>query len=601
MKILKYISSYSVLLLINTLLFFTVNNNFPSLVSEANNSLLNSITNIQPSFSLSISFFFYPLLITFVTILVKTVLYDKTLIKNDPIEIIKNYLLLTIIILFSFLFVTYLLRFLNFPRSFFILYIFLSPLSVLIYELFERFLLNLNKPKLNITSYLLIIMMTSFLISILLNDSNLTSAEYKNTETEAETQFEYDLDSLTENRGCFIFAGSDIDVNCFENSTTELIGKYEEKFNNIVKYNDDFLLLTKDGKVYKYLEDGIDLILNFDEKVYYRPDGYSETGLLGLAFHPEENFYLVSYTNNEVSLILEKVNYEGSIENILESEILYSIPTNVGGHFSGTVIWSDYFQGFLFAIGDMESSDWGIFESDPLNTTSPKGKVLLFQSDIKFKSPKLTLNSDAKILDNVVAYGLRNPWQIFEFENKLFIPDVGLSTYEEINIINYSDYLEKGEQESKNFGWPLFEGPQFVIELPLKNKSQLVPDNTKDNLELLYIEENNYSSAYDYVVQTLEEPDFYYNHNPSPTSPYYRAAIIGSDIFKSSEYGTRFVFTDYMSKEIFLFDYDLNKLDIFMLSENILGQPVAIKTLSSIDKTFLIVTTFGEILKISIP
>lgn len=601
MKILKHISSYSVLLLINTLLFFTVNNNFPSLVSEANNSLLNSITNIQPSFSLSISFFIYPLLITFVTILVKTVLYDKTLIKNDPIEIIKNYLLLTIIILFSFLFVTYLLRFLNFPRSFFIFYIFISPLSVLIYDLFERFILNLKKPKLNITSYLLIIIMTSFLISILLNDSNLTSVEYENTETEAETQFEYVLDSLTENRGCFIFAGSDIDVNCFENSTTELIGKYEEKFNNIVKYNDDFLLLTKDGKVYKYLEDDIDLILNFDEKVYYKPDGYSETGLLGLAFHPEENFFLVSYTNNEVSLILEKVNYEGSIENILESEILYSIPTNVGGHFSGTVIWSDYFQGFLFAIGDMESSDWGIFESDPLNTTSPKGKVLLFQSDIKFKSPKLTLNSDAKILDNVVAYGLRNPWQIFEFENKLFIPDVGLSTYEEINIINYSDYLEKGQQESKNFGWPLFEGPQFVTELPLKNKSQLVPDNTKDNLELLYIEENNYSSAYDYVVQTLEEPDFYYNHNPSPTSPYYRSAIIGSDVFKSSEYGTRFVFTDYMSKEIFLFDYDLNKLDIFMLSENILGQPVAIKTFSSIDKTFLIVTTFGEILKISIP
>ena len=41
--------------------------------------------------------------------------------------------------------------------------------------------------------------------------------------------------------------------------------------------------------------------------------------------------------------------------------------------------------------------------------------------------------------NTILAYGVRNPWGIGLLEEKLYVPDVGRSTYEEVSILNVSD------------------------------------------------------------------------------------------------------------------------------------------------------------------
>ena len=70
----------------------------------------------------------------------------------------------------------------------------------------------------------------------------------------------------------------------------------------------------------------------------------------------------------------------------------------------------------------MESSGWGPLNSESLNTSNPRGKVLLIEDNNKynFNSPLISLVQNQSKLDNIVAYGFRNPWQILEYNNQLF-------------------------------------------------------------------------------------------------------------------------------------------------------------------------------------
>ena len=55
------------------------------------------------------------------------------------------------------------------------------------------------------------------------------------------------------------------------------------------------------------------------------------------------------------------------------------IPVNIDGHFAASLYWSNFFEGFLISYGDMESSGWGPLNSEPLNTSNPRGKILLIE------------------------------------------------------------------------------------------------------------------------------------------------------------------------------------------------------------------------------
>jgi glucose/arabinose dehydrogenase len=56
----------------------------------------------------------------------------------------------------------------------------------------------------------------------------------------------------------------------------------------------------------------------------------------------------------------------------------------------------------------------------------------------------------------VYAYGFRNPWRwSFDPDGFIWLTDVGLSSWEEINIV----------QPGANYGWPILEGPDCRLEV----------------------------------------------------------------------------------------------------------------------------------------
>ena len=58
------------------------------------------------------------------------------------------------------------------------------------------------------------------------------------------------------------------------------------------------------------------------------------------------------------------------------------------------------------------------------DTTTPKGKVLLLNiqnNDGLFEIPMIGDEKNSTPLNNVIAYGLRNPWKTYEYGNYLFI------------------------------------------------------------------------------------------------------------------------------------------------------------------------------------
>ena len=108
-------------------------------------------------------------------------------------------------------------------------------------------------------------------------------------------------------------------------------------------------------------------------------------------------------------------------------------------HFAGTLQWSDYFEGFLLSVGDMEANNASVLNLSLL-TQPPKRKSNLVRVRKEIYSPKINSVNLYEPPQNIVAYGLRNPWQMMEYDGKLIIPDVGNQNIEELNIISYEEF-----------------------------------------------------------------------------------------------------------------------------------------------------------------
>ena len=66
--------------------------------------------------------------------------------------------------------------------------------------------------------------------------------------------------------------------------------------------------------------------------------------------------------------------------------------------------------------------------------------------------------SDTKPIQNIIASGLRNPWQFLEFKDYLITFDTGFTQNEELNITKF-------ENDSKIYGWPVFEATKRSEDL----------------------------------------------------------------------------------------------------------------------------------------
>ena len=196
------------------------------------------------------------------------------------------------------------------------------------------------------------------------------------------------------------------------------------------------------------------LFLNWSEKVTQTS---SETGLLGMAFHP--NFknngrFFLSYTTGEgkalVSHISELMVGDPAQPKVKNSEpkILISQPQPYTNHNGGAILFGP--DGFLyFSWGDGGSA--GDPQNNSQNLGSMLGKIHRIDVDKKDQGKEYSIPasnpfvSDPQAKPEIFAYGLRNVWQMsFDPQKgKLWAGDVGQNAFEEIDII----------ESGKNYGW----------------------------------------------------------------------------------------------------------------------------------------------------
>lgn len=219
------------------------------------------------------------------------------------------------------------------------------------------------------------------------------------------------------------------------------------------------------GKI-KIIKNGAVLVkpfLDVSSKLDKINRGYSEKGLLGLAFHPNyksNGRFFIYYsaptansTFNHKSVIAEyMVSPDANVAGA-EGRILMEIEQPESNHNGGQLAFGP--DGFLYiGVGDGGGAgdDHGKYgNGQELNTLL--GKILRIDVNGKVPYDIPADNPFAKAADakpEIYAYGLRNPWR-FSFDRKtgkLFCGDVGQDKWEEIDIIH----------KGKNYGWRIMEG-----------------------------------------------------------------------------------------------------------------------------------------------
>ncbi len=189
----------------------------------------------------------------------------------------------------------------------------------------------------------------------------------------------------------------------------------------------------------------------------------SETGLLGLAFHPnyrDSGYFYVNYTSSSSGSLRSYIaRYTVSSTNpdsaLHESEkILLTVDQPYSNHNGGKVAFGP--DGYLYiGFGDGGSGN------DPQNRaqdrTSILGKILRINVDstetgLNYAIPSTNpyYHNNLGYREEIYAYGIRNPWK-FSFDpatGNLWLGDVGQDTREEVDIV-----INGG-----NYGWRLMEG-----------------------------------------------------------------------------------------------------------------------------------------------
>ena len=189
--------------------------------------------------------------------------------------------------------------------------------------------------------------------------------------------------------------------------------------------------------------------------------GYTEEGLLGLAFHPnysENGYFYVNYTeHNPRRNVIARYSVSDNNPNEANygsSEIILEVNQPYTNHNGGQMEFGPD-DGYLYiSFGDGGSA------GDPLghgqNLSTLLGSLIRIDVDNPSGGLNYGIPSDNPFIapmnarDEIYAYGLRNVWRFsFDLETGfLWGADVGQYEYEEINII----------ESGGNYGWNIMEG-----------------------------------------------------------------------------------------------------------------------------------------------
>jgi len=215
-------------------------------------------------------------------------------------------------------------------------------------------------------------------------------------------------------------------------------------------------IVEQDGRL-KVLQPGSDtaqVFLDLTSKVLFG----GERGLLGLAFHPDfknNRRFFVDYTRQpDGATIIAEYRVSQANPNVADATetILLMIPQPFPNHNGGMVTFGP--DGFLYiGMGDGGSSNDPGNRAQDINNLL--GKILRIDVDhsngaVPYSSPASNPFVGRAGLDEIFAFGLRNPWR-FSFDRltgDLYVADVGQNTWEEIDVVT----------AGANYGWRIAEG-----------------------------------------------------------------------------------------------------------------------------------------------
>ncbi len=251
-------------------------------------------------------------------------------------------------------------------------------------------------------------------------------------------------------------------------------------------------------------------------------DTAGERGLLGMAFDPNYavngRIYL-SYVNDDTKAldVVRTVNF-----NIASAEHIISVPhpTNASNHYGGNIRFGP--DGMLF-IGMGDGGGANDPENDAQNLDNMLGKIM--RIDVSGGGPGYVVPGDNPFvnengLDEIWAYGLRNPFKFSFDADDLYIADVGQSAWEEVNRMGAGI-------GGVNYGWQALEGTHL-------NPNRVAPPDPNAVM-----------------------PIFEYSHAVG-------SSITGGVVYRGSELGSHYVgryfFGDFISRR--LWSIDPNAADV---------------------------------------
>ncbi len=249
----------------------------------------------------------------------------------------------------------------------------------------------------------------------------------------------------------------------------------------------------------------------------------SETGLLGLAFHPnyaQNRKFFVHYTTGS-PLRTEVASLQTSAQNpdsaIASSrQVIFTEMQPFSNHNGGKIAFGP--DGYLYiSLGDGGSAGDPGNRAQNRNTTL--GKLLridvdVVQSPLNYGIPPTNpFVGQPNVREEIFAWGLRNMWKFsFDEQGRIWGADVGQNAWEEINII----------VSGGNYGWRKFEGNAVY------NTSDPTPPNA------IF-------------------PIWVYPHSAGD------ASITGGYVYRGSRipalYG-KYIYGDYVSRRIWALTYD---------------------------------------------
>lgn len=254
---------------------------------------------------------------------------------------------------------------------------------------------------------------------------------------------------------CLVFVFSSI---CY----TQTIGVqlYKDGFGSIT----DIAHPPQDARLFVAEQSGKIRILNPNQTVNATPfltipssalSTDFETGLLGLAFHPNyaaNGYFYVNYINQAGNGVIARYTGALNVANPVATTIMTIPQTSTPIHKGGCIKFGP--DGYLYiAVGDNS------FSNNAQDTTNDMGKILRIDVNSgTAQTPNYSIPPGNPYVgiegnDEIWAIGLRNPWR-FSFDpanGNLWIADVGEGTEEEINKVGAAT-------PGINYGWPCYEG-----------------------------------------------------------------------------------------------------------------------------------------------